>query len=329
MNEFDLIRRLTAGLAKNDGVVVGPGDDCAVLDVGIPGWWLLMKTDAVVEGIHFERDADPQKVGHKALARCLSDVAAMSGVPLSAVVTLGLPANPDTQRLERIYQGMEQTARAFDVTIVGGETTRSPGQFFISVSLVGRVEPGRCVLRSTAQVGDAVFVTGELGGSILGRHLEFQPRLVEARWLTEQFQIHSMIDLSDGLGGDLRHILHASGVGAELLAEAIPVSKPSKQLARTRSSISAPGPNEAAADGVTVSARTALSGALGDGEDYELLFTLGSKDAVALLDRWKSRFPDTPLSCVGKVVVQEGVRIRGKKGVQSLKLHGYDHFQKS
>jgi thiamine-monophosphate kinase len=329
MNEFDLIRKLTASLAKNAGVVVGPGDDCAVLDVGILGWWLLLKTDALVEGVHFEPDADPLKVGHKALARCLSDVAAMSGIPLNAVVTLGLPGEPQTERLERIYQGMEETARAFDVSIVGGETTHSPGQFFISVSLVGRVEPGRCVLRSTAQVGDAVFVTGELGGSILGRHLEFQPRLVESRWLTEQFQIHSMIDLSDGLGGDLRHILNASGVGAELLAEAIPVSKPSKRMARTRASLAVPSPSEAAAEGAAVSARTALSGALGDGEDYELLFTLASRDAVALLDRWKSRFPGTRLSCVGKLVAQEGVRIRGTKGVQPLQLHGYDHFQKS
>jgi thiamine-monophosphate kinase len=224
MDEFALIHRLLPGLARNDSVVTGAGDDCAVLDLGLPDRWLLFKTDAVVEGVHFETTVEPQRVGHKALARALSDVAAMGGVPSSAVVTLGLPAGCDPARIEAVYAGLNALARRHGVAIVGGETTANPGGLLISVALLGWVEKGRAALRSGARAGDALFVTGELGGSRAGRHLDFQPRLAEGRWLCAQFAVHAMIDLSDGLAGDLRHILRASGVGAELLAEALPVS---------------------------------------------------------------------------------------------------------
>jgi thiamine-monophosphate kinase len=309
MNELELITRLTKSLPTNQNVLVGAGDDCAVLDLGAPDKLLLFKTDAVVEGVHFTKGTPPEKVGHKALARCLSDIAAMAGTPTAALVTIGLPQKFDMKFAEAIYDGMSALAEKYNVAIVGGETTANPERIFISIALLGTVARGKQILRSGAKVGDAIFVTGELGGSHAGKHLEFEPRLAEAHWLAEHFSIHAMIDLSDGLAGDLRHVLEASGVGAELLKTAVPVSRPAK--ARERA-----GP----------SAKPALAAALTEGEDFELLFTIAGGDAVKLLDAWKRKFPGLKLSCIGKIVAGEGVTIRDKTGSHLLDTRGYDHF---
>lgn len=309
MDELELIRRLTRALPGNDAVVVGAGDDCAVLDAGAPDRWLLFKTDAVVRGVHFTDEAPPEKVGHKALGRCLSDVAAMGGTPSAALVTIGLPPDFDPAWVEGVYAGLTALARRHAVAVVGGETTASPAQTWISVALVGFVPRGRAVLRSGAQPGDAIFVTGELGGSLAGKHLEFEPRLEEARWLVEHFSIHAMIDLSDGLATDLRHLLQASGVGAELLKSAIPISRAARERARRGDT-----------------AKPALAAALTDGEDFELLFTVASRDAVRLLDAWKKRFPELRLSCIGKIVAGHTLTLRDRHGAQALDLHGYVHF---
>src|ERR1700756_196380 len=133
MNEFELISRLTRSLPTNKSVVVGAGDDCAVLDVGLPDRLLLFKTDAVVEGIHFTATTPPEKIGHKALARCLSDIAAMAGTPTAALVTLALPADFDPDFVEAIYSGMNELARRDGVAIAGGETTLNPERILISV----------------------------------------------------------------------------------------------------------------------------------------------------------------------------------------------------
>ncbi|MBI3879240.1 MAG: thiamine-monophosphate kinase [Verrucomicrobia bacterium] len=309
MNEFELIHRLVADLPRNDTVVAGAGDDCAVLDLGLGDRWLLFKTDAVVEGVHFTADTPPEKVGHKAMARCLSDIAAMAGTPSSALVTIGLPKDFSADRVAEIYVGLKATAAKHGVAIVGGETTTNPERIFISIALLGTVEKGKCPLRSGAKNGDAIFVTGELGGSLAGRHLEFEPRLAEARWLAKHFQIHAMMDVSDGLAGDLRHVLKASGVGAELLARAIPVSRAAKVRFKERVTTTPP-----------------LVAALTDGEDFELLFTLAAKDAVKLKDEWRAAFPGVPLSCIGKITAAPGLRLRDERGVKELAAHGYTHF---
>jgi len=309
MNEFELIQRLTRSLPSNPSVVVGAGDDCAVLDAGGPDRLLLFKTDAVVEGVHFASDAPPEKIGHKALGRCLSDIAAMAGTPTAALVTIGLPREFKPEMVEAIYAGMNALARRHHVAIVGGETTASPERIFISVALLGCVPRGKGVLRSGAEAGDALFVTGELGGSLAGKHLEFEPRLAEARWLAQHYSLHAMLDVSDGLAGDLRHILVASRVGAELLATSIPISREARLAAKASSA-----------------AKPALLAALTDGEDFELLFTVASRDAVPLLDAWRKQFPKLPLTCIGKIKAGEGITIRDKNSVRPLTAHGYEHF---
>ncbi len=308
MNEFELIHRLTRALPANGTVVIGPGDDCAVLDLGLPDRLLLFKTDAVVERVHFTRESPPEKIGHKALGRCLSDIAAMAGTPVAALVTLALPEKFDPDFLQAIYSGINTLAGRYGVAIVGGETTTNPECLLLSLALLGWAPRGKAVLRSGAETGDAIFVTGELGGSLSGKHLEFEPRLSEARWLAENFSIHSMIDLSDGLAGDLRHIITASRVGAELLGSAIPLSSHAKRHSKSAK-------------------KTPMIAALTDGEDFELLFTVASRDSVPLLDAWKKQFPTLRLSCIGRVTAGEGITIKDQHGVRPFRENGYVHFQ--
>jgi len=307
MKEFDLIALLTKGLPANDSVVAGAGDDCAVLDLGIPDKLVLFKTDAVVEGVHFTGETPPRLVGRKALARALSDIAAMAGKPVAALVTLALPQDFSAEWVTHIYEGLNACAAQFGVAIAGGETTTNLERILISISLLGTVGRGKQVLRSGAKAGDAIFVTGELGGSLAGRHLDFEPRLAEGRWLADHFKIHAMLDVSDGVAGDLRHILQASQVGAELLKSAVPISRAAKLEAKRNR-------------------KPPLIAALTDGEDFELLFTVASRSAVKLLDAWKQQFPKLRLSCIGKIVPGGDILLRDLYGVQKLDAYGYDHF---
>ncbi|MEI8291695.1 MAG: thiamine-phosphate kinase [Verrucomicrobiota bacterium] len=309
MNEFELIAHLTKSLSTNASVVAGVGDDCAVLDLGVPGKLILFKTDAVVEGVHFTHETPPEKIGRKALARCLSDIAAMAGTPTAALVALALPEKYEVEFVSRIYSGLNALAEKYGVAVVGGETTTNPGRMLISISLLGTVPRGKQIMRRGAKVGDAIFVTGELGGSLAGKHLDFEPRIAEARWLAEHFHIHAMMDLSDGLAGDLRHLANAGKVGAILLKSALPVSRAARLRARESSG-----------------AKPAALAALTDGEDFELLFTVASKDAVKLLDAWKKNFPHTKLTCIGKIVAGADIFLRDQAATHKLNAHGYVHF---
>ncbi len=310
MKEIELIRELVPLLPTNPSVVRGAGDDCAVVDVGLADKHAILKTDAIVEGVHFAAGAPSHRIGHKALARCLSDIAAMGGTPLFALVTVGLPRTFDKVRVVAIYRGLAALADRHGVAVVGGETTASPDRVFLSVAVLGTVGKSACLLRSGAMAGDAIFVTGELGGSIAGKHLEFEPRLREGKWLAARGSVHAMIDLSDGRATDLRHLLEASGVGAELLAESIPISSAARARAKQ------PG----------AAVPTPLAAALTDGEDFELLFTVGGPDAVPLLDAWKEAFPSLRLTCIGKTTSEAGLCIRDRQGIMPLEAHGYDHF---
>ena len=309
-SEFELITRLKSGLPTNDSVIVGAGDDCAVIDAGVSGKWQLHKTDAIVEGIHFTRETAPEKVGHKALGRALSDIAAMAGTPRWATVTLGLPDGFDGEMVEAIYEGINRLAKRHEVAVVGGETVSNPERLAISVAVVGEVDRTKCVLRAGAEPGDGIWATGELGGSLEGHHLDFSPRLAEGRWLAEHFLPSSMIDLSDGLAGDLGHLLDAANAGAELLENALPIRREARLRARESDAAKPP-----------------LIAALTDGEDYELCFTLGQGNAVALLDQFRKAFPDTPISCIGRIIEEPGLKIKQKDGTKEFATRGFVHFQ--
>jgi thiamine-monophosphate kinase len=245
-------------------VRTGIGDDCAVLRVA--GRDLLFKTDIVVQGAHFHDRTPPRLIGRKALARALSDIAAMGGTPLAAVITLGLPVAESPRRLAAIYRGLEAAARAHGVALVGGETTRAT-QLFLNVALLGEARDGPPVLRSGARAGDLIYVTGRLGGTQARHHLTFTPRLAEGRWLAHHRVATAMMDLSDGLGADLPRLGQASALGYAIDRGAIPCRR-----------------------GVTIEA------ALHDGEDYELLFTVAPARAAWLKKKWPFA---TPLHCMG------------------------------
>jgi thiamine-monophosphate kinase len=261
-HEFHYIRWLRSQTTDDARVLVGPGDDCAVLaPLRRP---LLVTTDMLMDGTDFiVSDVGPRRVGRKAMAANLSDIAAMAGKPVAAVVSVALPRG-SREFPQQLYLGLRDVADAFDVPIVGGDTNSWAGPLVISVTAFGEATERGAVLRSGAKAGDWVFVTGPLGGSIGGHHLDFTPRVREALALHATVELHAMCDISDGLAADLNHILEESGCGAVLVAEAIPVSDDARELSRT-------------------SGKTPLQHALGDGEDFELVFTVSPADGEKLL----------------------------------------------
>ena len=287
IGEDAVVQQITGKLRFDQRVEVGPGDDCAVVRFG--GQLQLLKADCVIEGIHFLPDAPARAVGWKALCRAISDIAAMGGDPLDALITVAV--NPDRELvwLTELYAGLNQGAAKYGVNLVGGETARSPGPAFISIALTGKVDEQRLVTRAGGKLGDRLYVTGRLGGSLQGKHLSFEPRLAESKWLTRNFQVHAMMDLSDGLGSDLPRLAKASGTGFEIDLSALPK-------------------NEGCSE----------EQALTDGEDYELLFAVSDDTGPKLEREWRKAFPDLPLTCIG--------RLTGEKG-EVRTASGYDHFR--
>ena len=291
LGEDAVVAVLTRGLPCGKNVRLGAGDDCAVIGGTRDRTWQLLKTDCVVESVHFLAKEKPARVGWKALCRAVSDIAAMGGVPRHALITIAVSREVKLAWLRGIYAGLRKAARRFGVNIVGGETSRSPGPAFISVALTGEVERARCITRSGGTAGDFLFVTGLLGGSLAGKHLDFIPRLAEARWLTGNFPIRAMMDISDGLAADLPRLARASGCGFAISEEKIPRAR-----------------------GCTVAE------ALGDGEDFELLFAVRPTDAAKLEAKWRAKFPRLPLTRVG-VLTRDAARAKRKP-----KSRGHDHF---
>jgi thiamine-monophosphate kinase len=247
VRELDLIRWIRRRWRFDPRAVpVGPGDDCAVVRCGREK--LLVTTDQVLDGVHFILARDgPAAAGRKAMARNLSDIAAMAGSPLAAVVCAALPKGLSQAGCKAIYAGMRRLGERFGCPVVGGDIGAWDGALAIGVTVIGVPGPRGAVLRSGAKVGDAVCVTGSLGGAWQAkRDLRFTPRIAEAKALAARCDLHAMIDISDGLAADLGHIAEESGVGAELAAADIPVHR----------------------------GAAGVEAALHDGEDYELIFTL-------------------------------------------------------
>jgi thiamine-monophosphate kinase len=263
MAEFDYISWLRSRTPADPRVLVGPGDDTAVLVP--PARPLLVTTDMLMDGTDFIlADVGPRAAGRKAMAVNLSDIAAMAGVPTAAVVSVALPKAGGRSVGEELYVGIRDAADDFGVAVVGGDTNSWGGALVVSVTLLGEAMPKGPVTRAGAKPGDWVMLTGPVGGSLLGRHLTFTPRVREAQKLLEAADLHAMIDLSDGLAADLAHVLEESRCGAVLDAAAVPIHPDAVTRARA-------------------TGRPPLDHALGDGEDFELLFTASPADGERLV----------------------------------------------
>jgi len=327
IGEFGLIRMLTAAQSAGEGVVRGVGDDAAVLQPS-PGWQLLAACDMMVEGVHFSRAlTDPFDLGWKLLAVNLSDIAAMAGRPRWGLIGLGIPNDAEPASMHKIYAGVNELAAVYGVAITGGDTVKAPC-LFLSLTMLGEVPAGRAVYRSGARPGDYVVVTGCLGSSAAGlqlllravevpaalrermisAHLRPNPRVREAEMLAASLGIGAMLDISDGLAGDLGHLCRESGVGAEIWPERIPIDPDLPLLAEL------------------------LGQSVGDfslfgGEDYELLLAV-PPTAVAKLPELAERLK-LPLTVIGQCTAAAGVieLVEGNRR-RVLERGGYDHFGK-
>ncbi len=305
IGERSAIERIIKTLPGRQDVIVGAGDDCAVVRVGDgTGDDLVLTSDPVVAGIHFDATASPQSVGHKAIGRMLSDIAAMGAEPRWALVDIVAPSSTPLSTLDELYAGMGKLASGSGLAIVGGDMTDGPC-LEIHIFGVGAVPAGKAVLRSTAKPGDRLFVTGALGGSRLGRHLRVEPRLAAGKWLRDYAT--AMIDISDGLASDLRHLTTLSGVGCDLELAAIPISEAATKM-----------------DG----SQSPLEHALNDGEDFELLFTLPGADTAKFTSAWKTAF-NLPCTEIGHMTDSpKKIRCMESDGsAQPLTKTGYNHFR--
>jgi len=295
------IRRWLAGVSPPSPQ--GMGDDCAVLPANARRQ--LITTDPVIYGRHFDDTVPPRAVGAKLLKRNLSDLAAMGSRPTAAVISLALDPRVKTRWLEQFYRGVAATARRFSVSVVGGDVAQSDGFLGAFLTLCGKTAGPRVVLRTGARAGDWIYVTGTLGGSRLGRHWRFIPRLAEGEWLAGRREVRAMMDLSDGLAKDLP-ALTPPGTEPAIDGSAVPVSAAARTLARG-------------------TAQSPLCHALCDGEDYELVFAVaGRADRTAFERAWRRRFPRLRLSCIGCFVPA------GKRSATATDLasyHGYEHLR--
>ena len=325
IGEFDLISRMSAGLIPTGRpVIAGIGDDSAVLPAS-EGRLQLVTTDMLVENVHFQLYfAEPFQIGWRSLAVNISDIAAMGGKPTYAFASIGLPRQTTVEFVDELYSGMQQIATDYSVDIIGGDTVSSP-QIVINIALLGEVEPENLLLRSGARAGDALVVTGDLGGSEAGltilrdglqlagikKHLIPVPRLREGRLLARSGYVTSMIDISDGLASEVYHICEASGTGAKLCMNSIPLSDNVRRVAECIN-------------------RQPYDLALYGGEDYELLFTC-RPDKVSSLTENMLEVCGTALTTVGQIVERSrSITIEDVSGkITSPKLRGYDHFAPS
>jgi thiamine-monophosphate kinase len=322
IGEFDLIKAISTIADKGLGVVMGVGDDAAVLRP-TPGKVVLVTTDLLLEGVHFRLEfTDLYRLGRKAIAVNLSDIAACGGTPTAFVVSLAIPAETDVTSVQALYKGMMEQARTYGVSLVGGDTSRGK-ELMISITLIGEVEERNCVYRNGAKHGDRVFVTGQLGDSALGlkmlkkgvkegylieRHLDPTPRIKEGGEIARRGLATAMIDISDGLIADLGHILEQSGVGAQVHVPQLPLSASYREHVKQYY-------------------QNPYLLALAGGEDYELLFTVPAEREEAI--KRLAQELGTPFTMIGEIVeASAGVTLVEADGKKiSVKQGGHDHFK--
>jgi len=304
IGELGAIDRIIRTLPGRQDVVVGAGDDCAVVQVnGDAIDDMVLTSDPVVAGVHFTADATSESIGHKALGRVLSDIAAMGATPRWVLVDIVAPGETPIDVIDGIYHGMGALASEFSVAIVGGDMAEGLS-LEIHVFGVGSAPANKSLLRSTASTSDLLFVTGKLGGSRLGRHLQVEPRINEGLFLRDWAS--AMIDVSDGLASDLRHLTDMSGVGCDIDLENIPISD--------------------AAQGMD-DGRSPVEHALYDGEDFELLFTIKVERKQEFIAAWKTAF-DLPCTQIGAITSDRDIIrcLNNGRDAIVLEQRGYTHF---
>ncbi|WP_269523851.1 thiamine-phosphate kinase [Coraliomargarita parva] len=282
LGEVELIRRISDWLGPvSPPSPEGMGDDCAVIRQTGQGQQILT-TDAVSYGQHFDDQVSPEDAGAKLIKRNLSDIAAMGGIPGPAVLALLCGPDISLEWLESFFRGIRRVCEQYAVPLVGGDiSSLRPGNFSAVLSLTGRTETPR--LRHTARNGDSIYVTGQLGGSILGKHYKFEPRLEAGRWIAGRPESTAMMDLTDGLAKDLRALIPPD-CAAALHPSRFPLSDDARTLAQTTGL----DPEEHA---------------FCDGEDYELLFCLdGKTDTTSFEADWKATFPQLKITRIGSFV---------------------------
>jgi len=299
----DAITRWFAGQRTLDKsqFPIAIGDDMAEVALA-DGVTVLITTDMLMEGVHFELDsASLRQVGYKAMAVNLSDCAAMATVPAGAVATVGLPEGYGEKQLKELYEGLCEAGDKYNCPVIGGDICRykKDGSLVVNVTMLSRRAGHSPVRRDGAREGDAICVTGHLGGGA-AKHLVFEPRVSEAIRIARMVKLHSMIDISDGLSVDLRRICEKSGVGAIIEADSIPISQAANDKDKP------------------------LEAALNDGEDFELLFTLAESEYENLAEKWHCGVLVTK---IGTTTKDKTVMIRYKNGdTEQLQAKGYDHL---
>jgi thiamine-monophosphate kinase len=304
--EAELIAWLRERLASEPQVALGLGDDAAIVALG-PADSSLLTVDILTDGVDFRLgEIDPRRIGRKALAVNLSDIAAMAGVPRAALVGLVLPRTGGLELAKQLYEGLLPLAAQYGLAIAGGDTNSWDGQLVISITLIGSPTPRGPLRRDGAKPGDRILVTGAFGGSLLGHQFDFEPRVREALRLHERYALHAGIDVSDGLSLDLSRVATASGCGARIDLSRVPIAPAARELAAQR------------ADG-----STPLDHALGDGEDFELILAVPPEEARRML---AERPIDIPLTDIGEFVDRPGLwAIEPDGHDRPLEPRGYWH----
>lgn len=327
--ESEIISRIRRRARATDQVLIGIGDDAAVLRHST-ATDLIACCDLMVEGVHFRREwAAPRLIGHKALAVTLSDVAAMGGAARFAMVSIALPEALPAGFIEELLEGIFELADSFDVSIIGGDTSSSVDWLFIDTSVIGECAAGRAITRKGARVGDGIYVTGALGASALGllflergfsltnltesdaraavlmKHLAPTPQLKIGQAIGRRGLATAMIDISDGLSTDLWHILDESDCGAIIKTDAIPLASCLHSFAADDSEIEP--------------LRLALDG----GEDYELLFTSPPENQNRIAEM--SEEFGVPITAIGQIVTDKGLRLERNGSFETILPSGYEH----